>query len=64
MGMLLITHDLGIVNQMSDRVLVMYAGTLVETAHVKLCSGSHAIHNTIKLLQSVPRGVRHDSGCG
>jgi peptide/nickel transport system ATP-binding protein len=32
MGLLLITHDLGIVTQMADRVAVMYAGEIVEVA--------------------------------
>ena len=60
MALLLITHDLGIVNQMSDRVLVMYAGTLVETGTRAAVLRQPGHPYTIKLLQSVPRGVRHD----
>src|SRR5437763_9230701 len=60
MALLLITHDFGIVNQMSDRVLVMYAGTLVETG-TREAVLRHPHHPyTVKLLQSIPRGVSHD----
>ena len=35
MAMLLITHDLGVVAENADRVAIMYAGLIVETAPVK-----------------------------
>lgn len=34
-GIILITHDLGVVAEMADRVLVMYAGEIIEEAPVK-----------------------------
>jgi peptide/nickel transport system ATP-binding protein len=60
MALLLITHDFGIVNQMSDRVLVMYAGTLVETGTRDAVLRQPHHPYTRKLLQAVPRGMRHD----
>src|SRR5712691_9234273 len=60
MALLLITHDFGIDNQVSDRVLVMYAGTLVETGSREAVLRQPHHPYTVKLLQSIPRGVRHD----
>jgi oligopeptide transport system ATP-binding protein len=54
-SLLLITHDLGVVAGMCERVQVMYAGTLVEegTATELFASPRHPY--TLGLLQSVPR---------
>ena len=60
MALLLITHDFGIVNQISDRVLVMYAGTLVETGTREAVLRQPHHPYTVKLLQSIARGVPHD----
>ena len=60
MALLLITHDFGIVNQISDRVLVMYAGTIVETGTREAVLRQPHHPYTVKLLQSIPRGVSHD----
>lgn len=54
-GIILITHDLGIVAEMADRVAVMYAGKIVEQAPVKdlFLSAQHPY--TMGLLNSIPR---------
>ena len=54
MSILLITHDLGIVNELSDRVAVMYAGRIVETGS-RMDIFRHATHPyTRGLLRSNP----------
>jgi oligopeptide/dipeptide ABC transporter ATP-binding protein len=54
MAILLITHDLGIVNQLADRVCVMYAGRVVEEAS-RVDVLNHARHPyTEGLLRSLP----------
>ena len=52
--MMLITHDIGLVAQMSDRILVMYAGQIVESAPTKVLFSSPAHPYTRALLASVP----------
>ncbi len=54
MGLMLITHDLGIVAEMAHEVLVMYAGQAVERADVKTLFGSPRHPYTRGLLASVP----------
>ena len=58
MSLLLITHDLGVVAQMAARVVVMYAGQIVEQAGA-VDLFDHPFHPyTQGLLRSVPRAVR------
>lgn len=55
MSMLLITHALGIVAEMADRVVVMYAGQIVEEASVRELFHHPAHPYTQGLLSSIPR---------
>ena len=55
MGILLITHDLGVVAQVADRVNVMYAGRIVEEGPVDDLFYSPLAPYTLGLLKSVPR---------
>jgi oligopeptide transport system ATP-binding protein len=54
-ALVLITHDLGVVAGMCERVQVMYAGTLVETGTADELFASPRHPYTLGLLQSVPR---------
>jgi peptide/nickel transport system ATP-binding protein len=54
-SILYITHDLGVVAQVCDRVAVMYAGNVVETADVFELFGSPLHPYTRALLESIPR---------
>jgi oligopeptide/dipeptide ABC transporter ATP-binding protein len=56
MGVLLITHDLGVVLETCDRVAVMYAGEIVETGRVEDVFADPAHPYTRALLDSIPRG--------
>ena len=55
MGMLLITHNLGVVAQIAQRVLVMYAGRVVEEAPVRELFGEPLHPYTEGLLGATPR---------
>ena len=52
---LLVTHDLGLVSQIADRIVVMYAGRVVETGEIHASFSSPRHPYTIGLLESVPR---------
>lgn len=54
-GVILITHDLGVVAEMADNVVVMYAGEVVEKAPVKELFKNPSHPYTIGLLGSIPR---------
>lgn len=54
-GLILITHDLGVVAGMADRIVVMYAGRVVEEAPSKQLFEAPAHPYTVGLLKSVPR---------
>jgi oligopeptide transport system ATP-binding protein len=55
MGLILITHDLGVVAQVADRVAVMYAGRIVETAGIEELYERPAHPYTEGLIASIPR---------
>ena len=55
MSILFITHDLGVVAEIADRVVVMYAGRAVEEADVKSIYAHPQMPYTLGLLNSIPR---------
>ena len=55
MAVILITHDLGVVAGMADRLCVMYAGRIVEEGSTEVVFASPRHPYTLGLLQSVPR---------
>ena len=58
LALLLITHDLGIVAEMADRVAVMYAGRIVEQAPVRDLFADPKHPYTRGLMGSMPGGLR------
>lgn len=55
MGILMITHDLGVVAEVCDRVIVMYAGRVVEDSTVEALFASPKHPYTKGLIDSVPK---------
>lgn len=55
MGILIITHDLGVVAEICDRVSVMYAGEIVESGNVEDILKNPMHPYTFGLIQSIPR---------
>src|SRR3990170_3815540 len=72
MAILIITHDLGVIAEVADEVLVMYAGKIVESAPVAALFADPQHPYTIGLLGSIPRldvdcetlALVGESGCG
>jgi oligopeptide/dipeptide ABC transporter ATP-binding protein len=60
MSLLLITHDLGIIAEWARRVIIMYAGRIIEVAYAREIFTNPRHPYTIGLLESVPsrRGER------
>ena len=61
MAVLLITHDLGVVSETADRVVVMYCGQVVEEAEVRSLFDNPMHPYTLGLLKSIPRLEDDDS---
>lgn len=54
-AIILVTHDLGVVAEMADRVVVVYAGQVVEEAEVRALFANPEHPYTEALLKSIPR---------
>src|SRR5205807_2708305 len=55
MAIIIITHDLGVVAEIADEIVVMYAGRIVEHASTEQIYGSPQHPYTWGLLKSIPR---------
>jgi peptide/nickel transport system ATP-binding protein len=53
-SVILITHDLGVISEMADRVAVMYAGRIVEQADIKTLFARPVHPYTLGLMASIP----------
>jgi len=57
MGLIFVTHDLAVVSELADRVVVMYAGEVVETGPVAEVFARPKHPYTAALIASVPEGA-------
>ena len=55
MAILIITHDLGVIAEMSDHVAVMYMGKIVESADVRTIFNRPLHPYTVGLMRSIPK---------
>lgn len=62
MAMILVTHDMGVVARMADRITVMYAGRICEEADAKVIFRDPRHPYTKALLETVPRIDQSYSG--
>ena len=62
MGLVLITHDLGVVSRIADRVAVMYAGQIVETGDTESLFNRPMHPYTIALMRCLPSSGGDVSG--
>jgi peptide/nickel transport system ATP-binding protein len=62
MGLILITHDLGVVAEMADEVVVMYAGRVVEKGAVREIFKNPKMPYTRGLLNSIPTLSKDPTG--
>lgn len=60
MSIILVTHDLGVIAEMCDRVAVMYAGEIIETADILTLFGEPRHPYTIGLMGSIPRETQNE----
>src|SRR3954451_13508476 len=60
MGMIFVTHDLGVASEIADRIAVMYAGRIVESGPVAAVLGAPAHPYTQGLLASTVHGQPRD----
>ena len=63
MGVIFITHNLGVAAEIADRILVMYAGETVEAAPARALFAETRMPYTRGLLDAIPRfGTDRDAG--